>query len=66
MEATKKTTNRKLEGYLYALGIKPTSSEVLWDGMVQWTYANTKEFKDACELYRQTKVRLFKEKTSNH
>lgn len=58
---TKKTTNRKLENYLYALGIKPESYEVLWDGMVQWTYKNTESFRNACELYRQTKVRIFKE-----
>jgi hypothetical protein len=59
---TRKTTNRKLEGYLYALGIKPIEYEVLWDGMVQWTYHDTQAFKDACELYRQTKVRLFNER----
>jgi hypothetical protein len=61
-----KTTNRKLEGYLYALGIKPVCYEVLWDGMVQWTYQNTPSFKEACEMYRQTKVRLYKENHPNH
>lgn len=57
-----KTTNRKLEGYLYALGIKPIAHEVLWDGMVQWTYQNTQSFKDAFELYKNTKTRLHAEK----
>lgn len=57
-----RTTNRKLEGYLYALGIKPIAHEVLWDGMVQWTYQNTQSFKDAFELYKSTKVKLYKEK----
>lgn len=64
MEDMKTTTNRKLEGYLYALGIKPVSYEVLWDGMVQWTYRNTKAFEEACEQYKQTKKRLFIEKSS--
>jgi hypothetical protein len=61
MDQVKKTTNRKLEGFLYALGIKPIQHEVLWDGMVQWTYENNQSFINACELYRQTKVRLYKE-----
>lgn len=59
----KMTTNRKLEGYLYALGIKPIASEVLWDGMVQWTYHADEAFLSACDLYRQTKIRLSREKT---
>lgn len=61
---TMATTNRKLEGFLYALGIKPIAYEVLWDGMVQWTYQNTKDFKDACLMYKETKQRIFK--SSNH
>jgi hypothetical protein len=59
---TIKTTNRKLEGYLYALGIKPLSYEVLWDGMVQWAYNNDESFRQAFELYKSTKVKLYKEK----
>ncbi len=55
MENVMTTTNRKLEGYLYALGIKPIAHEVLWDGMVQWTYQNTQRFKEACETYRRLK-----------
>ena len=58
MDTMVRTTNRKLEGYLYALGIKPIAYEVLWDGMVQWTYQNTQSFKEAFELYKQTKTRL--------
>lgn len=61
MEDMKATTNRKLEGYLYALGIKPESYRVLWDGMVEWSYRDTEAFRSACELYRQTKVRLYHE-----
>lgn len=57
----KRTTNRKLETYLYALGIKPIASEVLWDGMVQWTYHADEAFLSACDLYRQTKIRLCRE-----
>ena len=55
MENVMTTTNRKLEGYLYAIGIKPIAHEVLWDGMVQWTYQNTQRFREACDLYRQLK-----------
>lgn len=62
MEDIKMTTNRKLEGYLYALGIKPISYEVLWDGMVQWSYRNDESFRAAFDLYKQTKVKLYKEK----
>jgi len=58
---TKVTTNRKLENFLYALGISPIAYEVLWDGMVQWTYHNTQDFKNACDLFKQTKQRMFKE-----
>ena len=58
MEMMKHTTNRKLENYLYALGIKPACFKVLWDGMVQWSYYNTEAFQEACELYKQTKMRL--------
>lgn len=57
-----RTTNRKLEGYLYALGIKPVAHEVLWDGMVQWTYRDTQSFKEAFELYKRTKTRLSEDK----
>lgn len=60
---TKKTTNRKLEGYLYALGIKPIEHEVLWDGMVQWTYKDDESFRAACDLYRNTKIKLYKDKS---
>lgn len=58
----KTTTNRKLEGFLYALGIKPDSYRVLWDGMVEWSYQDTKPFQEACVLYRQQKARLYQEK----
>jgi hypothetical protein len=57
----KQTTNRKLEGFLYALGIKPIAYEVLWDGMVQWTYENTDKFKEACAMYKNTKTRFYQE-----
>lgn len=65
MEDIKMTTNRKLEGYLYALGIKPISYEVLWDGMVQWAYRNDESFRAACDLYKSTKTKIYKEKTMN-
>ena len=54
---TVKTTNRKLEAYLYAIGIKPISYEVLWDGMVQWTYEKTSALEEACNLFRLMKQR---------
>lgn len=65
MESMKTTTNRKLENFLYALGIKPVAHEVLWDGMVQWTYHNTPSFKEAFELYKSSKVKLYKEKIND-
>ena len=55
MENKITTTNRKLEAYLYAIGIKPIAYEVLWDGMVQWTYQNTQKLREACDLYRKLK-----------
>lgn len=58
MEMMKRTTNRKLENYLYALGIKPDSYRVLWDGMVEWSYQDTELFREACETYRLQKARL--------
>lgn len=61
MKEMKHTTNRKLENYLYALGIKPVCFKVLWDGMVQWSYYDTEPFRAACELYKQTKMRLANE-----
>lgn len=63
MEDIKLTTNRKLEGYLYALGIKPVSQQVLWDGMVQWAYRNDAAFSEAFDLYKKTKLKLYKEKS---
>ena len=61
-ERTLKTTNRKLETYLYSLGIKACSSKMLWDGMVEWTYANTEEFRSAFQLYKNAKVLLYRKK----
>lgn len=59
---TVQTTNRKLETYLYSLGIKAVSSKILWDGMVEWTYEDTEEFRSAFQVYRNTKVLLHRKK----
>lgn len=59
---TVQTTNRKLETYLYSLGIKAVSSKILWDGMVEWTYEDTEEFRSAFQVYRSTKVLLHRKK----
>ncbi len=60
------TTNRKLEVFLYSLGIKASSSRVLWDGMVEWTYENTEEFSNAFEIYKRTKLLLHQTRQDNH
>lgn len=57
-----RTTNRNLEGYLYGLGIKPKTSRVLWDGMVEWSYDDSPELRQAVRIYRQMKVSFFKGK----
>jgi len=59
---TRTTTNRKLESFLYSLGIAPIAYEVLWDGMVQWTYMNTEDFRHACVVFKETKQMLYKRK----
>jgi len=61
-DLTLTTTNRKLEIYLYSLGIKAASSRLLWDGMVEWTYENTEEFRAAFQVYRNAKVLLHQKK----
>ena len=61
METIKVTTNRKLENFLYSIGIKPLTYRVLWDGMVEWAYQDDEAFRSACDLYRQTKMRLYHE-----
>lgn len=58
---TRKTTNRKLESFLYAVGIAPIKYEVLWDGMVQWTYRDTPEFRQHCEYFKELKIQSFRE-----
>lgn len=64
---TRKTTNRKLESYLYAMGIMPLEYKVLWDGMVQWTYKDTELFRMHCDAFRDLKVKAFKESQAlNH
>lgn len=63
---TLQTTNRKLEVFLYSLGIKAASSKVLWDGMVEWTYENTEEFANAFDIYKKTKLLLRQTRQDNH
>ena len=61
---TRKTTNRKLESYLYAVGISPIEYKVLWDGMVQWTYLDTPLFRQHCETFKNLKIQAFRESRS--
>lgn len=48
-----RTTNRKLENYLYMVGIKPIGLKNKWDGMVEWSYEDTPEFRKAHAAYRE-------------
>lgn len=41
------TTNRRLQNYLYILGIKSTGYEKNWDGYTVWSYTVTPEFRRA-------------------
>lgn len=55
-----KTTNRNLEAYLYKIGFSPKQSCVLWDGMVQWSYEDSAELREAVLFYRRSRMRVFK------
>ena len=46
------TTNRRLENYLYIIGIDAIRHWKMWDDMTAWEYEDTPELRQAVEEYR--------------
>ena len=51
--STVTTTNRRLEHFLYGIGIYPLKSYRQWDCMTAWVYEATPQFKAAVKRYRE-------------
>lgn len=55
---TIKTTSRKLENYLYLMGIPPLRTFKEWDGMTVWEYEDTAEFRLAVKNFQDLCMQL--------
>lgn len=51
------TSNRRLQNYLYILGIKSLSYEKNWDGYTVWAYRVTDELRSAVEDFASMQKR---------
>ena len=51
--ATVTTTNRRLEHFLYGIGIHCIKSYRQWDCMTAWVYEATPQFKAAVKRYKE-------------
>lgn len=51
--ATVTTTNRRLEHFLYGIGIYHIKSFKQWDCMTAWVYEATPQFKQAVKRYKE-------------
>ena len=54
---TIKTTNRKLENFLYLLDIVPLYSTKEWDGSTAWVYEDTPELRQLAEEFTDLNAR---------
>lgn len=52
-----KTTNRKLENFLYLMDILPLYSEKEWDGSTAWFYEDTPELRQLAREFQDVNSR---------
>lgn len=52
-----KTTNRKLENFLYLMDVLPLYSEKEWDGSTAWFYEDTPELRQLAREFQDVNSR---------
>ena len=57
-QKTIKTTSRKLENYLYLMGVSPLRMFKEWDGMTVWEYEDTAEFRLIVDNFQDLHIQL--------
>lgn len=57
-QKTLKTTHRKLENFLYLMGIAPLQTGKDWDGSTYWIYEDTPEVRLATRMFRELEAQL--------
>ena len=57
-QKTLKTTYRKLENFLYLIGIAPTRTYKDWDGSTAWEYIDTPEVRLATKMFKELEAQL--------
>lgn len=54
---TLRTTNRRLENFLYVLGVMPLYHEKEWDGSTVWVYEDTPELRSLVKDFQNANER---------
>lgn len=57
-QKTVKTTYRKLENFLYLMGIAPVKTVKEWDGSTAWEYEDTAELRLAVQTFKELDAQL--------
>lgn len=57
-QKTIKTTYRKLENFLYLMGIAPLQTVKEWDGSTAWEYEDTAELRLATKTFKELEAQL--------
>ena len=52
------TTYRRLENFLYNMGINPVRTFKSWDGCTAWEYEQTAELRIAVDTFRELDAKL--------
>ena len=55
---TVKTTHRKLENFLYLMGIAPLQTGKDWDGSTYWMYEDTPQLRMLVSGFRDMEMKL--------
>lgn len=57
-QKTLTTTYRKLENFLYTVGIEPLRSVKQWDGSTAWEYEDTAELRLAVKTFKELEAQV--------